>query len=62
MHFSNKLGTFHHSLRLLILFFIAIMLFTFCAGPGLHSAVLVHTLVGGGGQHGGFNALDYNKI
>ncbi len=22
----------------------------------------VHTLVGGGGQHGGFNALDYRKI
>ena len=23
---------------------------------------IVHTLVGGGGQHGGFNALDYRKI
>ncbi len=22
----------------------------------------MHTLVGGGGQHGGFNALDYRKI
>jgi hypothetical protein len=22
----------------------------------------VHTLVGGGGQHGGFDALDYRKI
>ena len=22
----------------------------------------MHTLVGGGGQHGGFNALDYSKI
>jgi hypothetical protein len=23
---------------------------------------IVHTLVGGGGQHGGFDALDYRKI
>ena len=23
---------------------------------------MVHTLVGGGGQHGGFDALDYRKI
>ncbi len=23
---------------------------------------IVHTLVGGGGQHAGFNALDYRKI
>lgn len=28
----------------------------------VYSGTIVHTLVGGGGQHGGFDALDYRKI
>ena len=38
------------------------MIFKFCAGPGTVLRYIVHTLVGGGGLHEGFNALDYRTF
>jgi hypothetical protein len=42
-----------------IFFSIDIMIFKFCTQVLRY---IVHTLVGGGGLHEGFNALDYRKI
>jgi hypothetical protein len=58
MHFSNKLRSFYQSLRLLTLFLLKSCYSIFVQVR----RYVVHTLVGGGGQHGGFNALDYRKI